>query len=138
MGRVFFNTRKDCHSLTGAYTVLSSESGKVFTLNAAAGAAITLPAVGNAAGEMGEGWNCRFYTGTLFATSDWVITATDSDMRGVISELATGAANGTVAGTTITFELGADSLGDWVELTCDGTHIFINGLTTTADAITLA
>jgi len=134
MGRVFFDTRKNCHSLTGAYTVLPSDSGKVFTLNAAAGAAITLPAVA----DMQDGWNCRFYTGTLFATSDWVITATAAVMRGVISELATGAANGTVAGTTITFELGADSLGDWVELTCDGTHIFINGLTTTADAITLA
>ena len=134
MGRVFFNTRKNCHSLTGAYTVLPSDSGKVFTLNAAAGAAITLPSVA----DMQEGWNCKFFTGTLFATSDWVITATDSDMRGVISELATGAANGTIDGTTITFELGADSLGDWVELTCDGTHIFITGCSTTADAITLA
>ena len=41
MGRVFFNTRKNVHSLTGAYTVLASDSNKEFILNAAAGAAIT-------------------------------------------------------------------------------------------------
>ena len=45
MGRVFFNTRKNIHKLTGAYTMLPSDSGKVFVLNAAAGYAITLPSV---------------------------------------------------------------------------------------------
>ena len=134
MGRVFFNTRKNCHSLTGAYTVLASDSGKVFTLNAAAGAAITLPSVA----DMQEGWHCSFHTGTLFATSDWVITATAAVIRGSVREVATGAANSTIDGTTITFELGADSLGDFVELLCDGTHIFLNGASITADSITLA
>ena len=83
MGRVFFNTRKNVHSLTGAYVVLPSDSGKVFTLNAAAGAGITLPSVADAQ----EGWNCRFIVGTAFATTDWIITATAAVMVGGMNEL---------------------------------------------------
>ena len=36
MGRVFFNTRKNVHSLTAAYVVLASDSGKDFILDASA------------------------------------------------------------------------------------------------------
>ena len=121
-------------SLAGIRTVTAADSGTTFVLNAAAGYAITLAA----ASALGAGFKCKFVTGTLFATSDWVITATAAVMRGVIAELATGAANGTVAGTTATFELGADALGDFITLECDGTNIFITGMTTTADGITLA
>ena len=137
MGRVFFNTRKHVHSLTGAYTVLASDSNKEFILNAAAGAAITLPSVAN----MGEGWNCWFIVGTAFATSDWVITATAAVIKGGINELEVDTEDdgpSTVSGTTITFELGAETLGDYVELMCDGTSIFINGQTKLDGGISLA
>jgi len=137
MGRVFFNTRKNVHSLTAAYTVLASDSNKEFILNAAAGAAITLPS----AADMGEGWNCRFIVGTAFATTDWVITATAAVMKGGINELEVDTSDdgpSTVAGTTITFELGAETLGDYVELMCDGTNIFINGQTKLDGGISLA
>ena len=137
MGRVFFNTRKHVHSLRGAYTVLASDSNKEFILNAAAGAAITLPSVAN----MGEGWNCRFIVGTAFATSDWVITATAAVIKGGINELEVDTEDdgpSTVSGTTITFELGAETLGDYVELMCDGTSIFINGQTKLDGGISLA
>ena len=137
MGRVFFNTRKHVHSLTGAYTVLASDSNKEFILNAAAGAAITLPSVAN----KGEGWNCRFIVGTAFATSDWVITATAAVIKGGINELEVDTEDdgpSTVSGTTITFELGAETLGDYVELMCDGTSIFINGQTKLDGGISLA
>ena len=46
MGRVFFNTRRNVHALTAAYTVLASDSGKIFTLDSTGGAYdITLPAM---------------------------------------------------------------------------------------------
>ena len=46
MGRVFFNTRRNVHALTAAYTVLASDSGKIFTLDSTGGANdITLPAM---------------------------------------------------------------------------------------------
>ena len=133
MGRVFFNTRKHIHNLTGAYTVLASDSNKEFILNAAAGAAITLPS----AADMGEGWNCKFRTGLAFATSDWVITATAAVIRGGIYERVNDETDdsSSAAATTITFELGAETVGDYIELMCDGTHIYVNGGATAAAAI---
>ena len=57
MGRVFFNTRKNIHALDGAYTMLASDSGKVFTVSSAAGAyEVTMPTtVANL-----EGFHCTF------------------------------------------------------------------------------
>ena len=133
MGRVFFDTRKHVHSLTGAYVVLPSDSNKEFILNAAAGAAITLPSVAN----MGEGWNCKFRVGTAFATTDWIVTATAAVLRGGIYERINDETNdsSSAAATTINFELGAETVGDYLELMCDGTHIYVNGGATNAAAI---
>ena len=137
MGRVFFNTRKNVHSLTGAYTVLPSDSGKVFTLNAAAGAAITLPSVADAQ----EGWNCRFIVGTAFDTTDWIITATAAIMVGGINELEVDTADdgpSTVAGTTINIELGAETIGDYVDFVVADGKMYINGQSKLDGAFTLA
>ena len=137
MGRVFFDTRKNCHSLTGAYTVLTSDSGKVFTLNAAAGVAITLPSVAN----MQDGWNCKFIVGTAFSSSNWQITATAAVIKGAIfeAEIDDGEDHpSTVGGTTIDFVHSLETLGDFVELTCDGTSIFMNGQSKLDGGILLA
>ena len=137
MGRVFFDTRKRMHSLTGAYDVLVSDSNKEFILNAAAGAAIALPS----AAALGEGWHCKFIVGTAFATSNWQITATAAVIRGVVSEAEiddTEDHPSTVAGTTIDFVHSLEKLGDYVELTCDGTNIFMNGQTALDGAVLLA
>ena len=102
MGRVFFDTRKRMHSLTGAYDVLVSDSNKEFILNAAAGAAIALPS----AAALGEGWHCKFIVGTAFASSNWQITATAAVIRGVVSEAEIDTSDdhpSTVSGTTIDF-----------------------------------
>ena len=37
MGRVFFDTRKNIHALDAAYTVLQSDSGKIFMMSATGG-----------------------------------------------------------------------------------------------------
>ena len=137
MGRVFFNTRKNVHSLTGAYVVLPSDSGKVFTLNASAGAAITLPSVADAQ----EGWNCRFIVGTAFDTTDWIITATAAIMVGGINELEVDTSDDgpvTVAGTTINIELGAETIGDYVDFVVADGKMYINGQTKLDGGMTLA
>jgi hypothetical protein len=137
MGRVFFGVRKNVHSLTGAYTVLPSDSGKVFTLNAAAGAGITLPSVADAQ----EGWNCRFIVGTAFATTDWIITATAAIMVGGINELEVDDGEdgpSTVAGTTINIELGAETIGDYVDFVVADGKMYINGQSKLDGAFTLA
>jgi hypothetical protein len=48
MGRVFFDVRKNVHSLTADYQALASDSGKDFFLDAAAGLTLTLPAIADA------------------------------------------------------------------------------------------
>jgi hypothetical protein len=137
MGRVFFDVRKNVHSLTGAYTVLPSDSGKVFTLNAAAGAAITLPSVADAQ----EGWNCRFIVGTAFSTTDWIITATAAVMVGGMNELEVDTSDdgpSTVAGTTINIELGAETIGDYIDMVVADGKIYISGQSKLDGAYTIA
>ena len=59
MGRVFFNTRENIHTLdsgTSAYQCLASDSGKTFVLQSASAMAITLPADA----DIDFGWSCRF------------------------------------------------------------------------------
>ncbi len=51
-------------TLTGATTLTAEDSGKVFILNAAAGAQVTLPAVADGAGQA-----YKFVVGALFATT---------------------------------------------------------------------
>ena len=51
------NTLLNIHDVDGAYTVLQSDSGKVFMLSSTGGACeITLPVAAN----LREGWNCKF------------------------------------------------------------------------------
>jgi hypothetical protein len=137
MGRVFFDVRKNVHSLTAAYVVLPSDSGKVFTLNAAAGANITLPSVADAQ----EGWNCRFIVGTAFATTDWIITATAAVMVGGMNELEVDTNDdgpSTVAGTTINLELAAETIGDYIDMVVADGKIYISGQSKLDGAFTIA
>ena len=126
MGRVFFNTKTNMQSITAAYTILASDSNKTFVLNASAGVALTLPS----AADMGEGWNCRFIVGTAFDTSNYQLTATAAVMKGGINELETDTNTdgpSTVGGTTIDWVHSLETVGDYVDLVCDGTTIFFRG-----------
>ena len=137
MGRVFFNTRENMHSLTAAYTILASDSGKTFVLDASAGVALTLPS----AADMGEGWNCRFIVGTAFDTSNYQLTATAAVMKGGINELEVDTSDdgpSTVGGTTIDWVHSLETVGDYVDLVCDGTTIFFRGQSKLDGGILLA
>jgi len=117
-------------TLTGATTLTAEDSGKVFILNAAAGAQVTLPAVADAAGQ-----NYRFIVGALFATTAWTVRAASNRIQGgviVNSVLVPGADE-----NTITFSASADTIGDFVELNCDGSNWYVSGMGTAAGAITL-
>ena len=137
MGRVFFNTRKNVHSLTGAYQCLDSDSGKVFVLNAAAGAAVTLPTVANTS----EGWNAKFIVGTAFATTDWTIVASAAVIKGGVNELETDTEDdgpSTTGATTMHLELAAETIGDYYELVFDGTSYWLSGQTVADGALTFS
>ena len=117
-------------NITGAITLDAEDSGKVFILKAAAGAQITLPAVASSAGH-----NYRFIVGQLFATSAWTIKAATNVIQGAV--LVNSAHVAGVDENTITFAHAADSIGDFVELRCDGTNWYVFGSGVTSGAITL-
>ena len=117
-------------TLTGATTLTAEDSGKSFSLNAAAGAQITLPAVATSAG-----FRYRFTVAALFATTAWTIKAATNKIQGgvIVNSVNVPGADE----NTITFSASADTIGDFVELNCDGTNWYVLGLGTAAGAITL-
>jgi len=124
--RIFDKTE----TLTGAYSVEHADSGKTFFLNATEGAAISMPA-------LKAGANYKFVVAAAFATSDWVITPSDADkLEG--SLIVAGAAVTVDAADTITFVASAENIGDFVEVTCDGSTWFVNGVGLTSGSITAA
>ena len=116
-------------TITGATTLSAEDSSKVFILNAAAGAQITLPAVADATGQ-----KYRFIVGALFATTAWTVKAASSVIQGgaIVNSALVSSANR----NTITFAHAADTVGDYVDLVCDGTNWYVNGIGTTAASIT--
>ena len=112
-------------TLTAARVVVNADSGTTFICSGAAGKAITLPAVA----DVTAGWNCRFIVGQAFATTDWIITATAAIMVGGVNELTDSVGPSTIAGTTINIELGAETIGDYIDFVCDGTKMYFRAQT---------
>ena len=115
--------------VTAATTLTIDDSGKLFSLQAAAGAQITLPAVATSAG-----FKAKFVVGLAFATTAWTIKAATNKIQGgaiVNSTFVPGADE-----NTITFAHAAETLGDFIELECDGTNWYANGVATAVGGIT--
>ena len=115
--------------ISSATTLSGADSGKHFSLNAAAGAQITLPAVATSAG-----YNFRFTVQALFATTAWTIVAATAVIQGgaIVNSVNVASANR----NTITFAHAADTIGDFVQLHCDGVNWYVSGVGTTAASIT--
>ena len=109
----------DVGGLSGAVTLTAEESnGKNYMLDGGTGFGITLPAPT-------QGWKCRFTVGAAF-TTDYVFTAaTAGQLQGSIMEV--GAIQLCAAKDTITLEDGAESIGDFLEFSSDGTSILVFG-----------
>jgi len=116
--------------ISSATTLTAADSGRHYSLNAAAGAQITLPAVATSAGL-----NFRFTVQALFATTAWTIKAASNVIQGgvIVNSVNVPGANE----NTITFSASADTIGDFVQLNCDGVNWYVIGLGTSAGAITL-
>jgi len=125
------NLARDVVSLSAAATLTTAQSGSLIALTGIVGYAVTLPAASALAG-----CNYRFVVQDLFATTDWVITSPAANMYGMVDELSTIQA---VAGaTTINLELGADTIGDWIEVISDGTNWYVSGHCAQAASVTPA
>ena len=132
MGRVFFNTRKNIHALDGDYTVLASDSGKIFTLSASSGTvAVTLPTT------LAEGLNYKFVV--LEDTPSNAITiAAGSAIIDFVQKDAGGDASNSTAGTAVSnIIVGTSSTqGDVINLFTDGTTWYGEVLSGINNAIT--
>ena len=132
MGRVFFDTRKNVHALDGAYTVLASDSGKIFMLSATGGTvAITLPTT------LAVGLHYKFVV--LEDTPSNAITiATGSSIIDMVHKDPGGNASNSTAGTAVdNIIVGATSTqGDYINIFTDGTTWYAECLSGIDDAIT--
>lgn len=116
--------------LTVATTLTMADSGKTFSLQGAtAGANITLPAVATSAG-----FKAKFWVGKAFATTAWTITAATNVIQG--SFMVAGAVVACASQGVLTFAYGAETLGDFIELNCDGTSWLVFGNATASGGIT--
>ena len=114
--------------ITAATTLTASDSGKTFTLSAAAGANITLPGVA-------RGLNYRFTVGLSFITTAWTVTAATAVIQGNV--VVAGAHVAGANESLVTFAHAAESVGDYVYIWSDGTNWYIEGSAVTTAGITL-
>jgi len=134
MGRVFFGTRKNVHDVDGAYTILDSDSGKVFTLSSSAGACeITLPVAAN----LVEGAFYKFIVKEDTPTGAITIAAGSAIIDLVMKDAGGNASNSTAGTAVSNILLGtACKQGDVVNIFTDGTTYYAEALSSTDDSIT--
>ena len=108
--------------IAAAKTLTADESnGQTYVLDNDVGVVITLPAPT-------QGWSCKFIVGATFITTDYVLTAeTAGQLQG--SMIEAGLVVLIAAADTINLELGTAVIGDVVNLSSDGTSIFVSGMT---------
>lgn len=115
-------------TIAAAKTLTASDSGKYFSLSAAAGAAIALPAVAI------KGFKARFTVAAAFATTNWTIVSATAVIQGsadVNSTLVPAAAE-----NTISFVATAETIGDYVEIYSDGVNFYAYGIAAALGGIT--
>ena len=117
-------------SLITTEALAAADSGKILMLNLAAGFTTTLPSVSDA----GAGWYVRFVIGTNCTSNDYIITEkTSADTNVIISQINeietdTGQEGPTSTGhTLITIPNATDTVGDFIDIFCDGTNFYATG-----------
>jgi hypothetical protein len=112
-------------TVSAAETLKVTDSGKTILLDAAAGATITLPA-------LGYGLRFRFQVAAAFATSNWVIDSAEGDnINGLISDMGATPAVVLAAGEDqINFVATAESIGDYIDIFADydNSQWIVNGM----------
>ena len=120
----------DDYELVSASGSLSlSDSGKVFKISGT-GYTVTLPAPT-------AGWKAKFVVSAAFST-DFVVQS-PADNRDTINGgiIVNGAIVEADAVDKVTFEDGAESIGDFIEIHSDGTSYFVYGNGNASSSITV-
>ena len=124
-------TRLNMSTINAAYTVLQSDSSKVFMLDGG-GYTITLPV----AADLQEGWYCKFVVRPANPTGDIVITAGSAIVDLVMKDPGGDASNSTAgtAKTTVIFHTECTQ-GDFVNIFTDGNTYYAEAMSGVDDAI---
>jgi len=140
LGR-YSSDRKKYESITADKTVVAAECGTIFVLNVASGCTVTLPSVASA----GQGWWCKFFVGTNCSLNTYVITEnTGADTDVLVTQINELETDNTEDGpsntghTTITIANALDTVGDFIEVLCDGTNFYCHGQSVLDGAMTPA
>jgi hypothetical protein len=105
-------------TLTVAGSLTKDDSGYVCYLKSATGRAINLPAPL-------AGFKLTVITAQTFASTAWTFISTGANIRGGV--LVNSAFVESAGTTTVTLSASAETLGDFFQLTSDGTSYFISG-----------
>ena len=126
-------TRLNIHDVDGAYTVLQSDSGKVFMLSSTGGACeITLPVAAN----LQEGWNCKLVIKEDTPTGVITVAAGSAIIDMVMKDPGGNASNSTVGTAKSNILLRATcTQGDYVNIFTDGNTYYAEAISGIDDAI---
>ena len=117
-GTSLVGIKKKTQDVTTSVSAGASDSGKVYFVNAGT-TVLTLPTSAVA----GAGWSCKvILIDELDAT--FKVTANTNELMGLIT-CADGALQSD-ANTTFTINT-SGNIGDWLEITCDGSTMYIGG-----------
>jgi len=116
-------------TLTADVTLSGADSGKTFLISGT-GYTVTLPAVS-------AGLKFKFVVSAAFSTD--TVVQTPSDNRDILNGgvIVNGAIVEADAVDKVTFEDGAESIGDFVEISSDGTNYFLFGNGNASSSITV-
>ncbi len=121
-------------TITASQTLTSADNGKTYVLShASVVIAVTLP-------SPAAGLSFKFISG-LATSAAHTIAATSTLLHGGINELEVDTSDdGPFASgsTTLTLVASTETVGDFVEMQCDGTSWFINGQTKLDGAVTFS
>lgn len=114
MGLVYGNREQVTEVIASATTLDANDGGKVFVLDAAGGATVTLP-------SLAKGLRFRFVVGAAFASTNWVIDSAEGDnINGFISDMGSTPAVVVASGEDqVNFVASAETIGDYVDLVAD-------------------
>ena len=126
-------TRLNIHDVDGAYTVLQSDSGKVFMLSSTGGACeITLPIAAN----LQEGWHAKFVIKEDTPTGVITMAAGSAIIDMVMKDPGGNASNSTVGTAKSNILLRATcTQGDYVNIFTDGSTYYAEAMSGIDDAI---
>ena len=126
-------TRLNFHDVDGAYTVLQSDSGKVFMLSSTGGACeITLPVAAN----LQEGWHAKFVVKEDTPTGVITMAAGSAIIDMVMKDPGGNASNSTVGTAKSNILLRATcTQGDYVNIFTDGSTYYAEAISGIDDAI---